>query len=960
MNNDSPSPAESTPAQDRATETLLREYGRLQSNDDEDFLAAFEQRLAKEAEPETAPMMARAAAPSSQKKPMQRRIFHFAALAAAACVLVTVAWHLGQSQKPAQTPAVAQKLPASPDAKAKGNANVSASPANPLAAGKETTPPNSAALSATPKPSVAVLSPIIVKDSSNLLVSAPPSNVMNRFKGVDLKSELGLISAGSEIFDGSGGARTTLLQSSGATYDYQPPTESSLEVEAGGFAMTGTLKADASSSPLLRSLDHTDQAPKATGANSASAFEPGSAMGVFGGAVLPSSTPSNFTGDLTISSGAASTSSLTDFTTFSGVVSGAESSRLASATNEFVPTTGRRFGGGSSTLAASSADAYTGTATITAGTLVVPTNPASPPPPSGPSAPSPVQLQGLGYIASTGSTFTGGTTINAGKLVSDSGKTTFTNNGSTTVTSTVTASGALTKVGASTLTLNDGNLTFTGGNSPSFGNSTVTLGNAAATAVPGLRLSTPADNVSAGNRYDAAPVNPFLSALSHPLSTFSIDVDTASYANIRRLIQSGAGVPPAAVRLEEMINYFPYTYVEPKGEHPIAVKVESAACPWAPSHRLVKIALKAKEIDRNRRAAANLVFLVDVSGSMSSEDKLALVIKNLRVLTASLNADDTVSIVTYAGNSGIALPPTLGDKKQKILDTLASLNAGGSTNGAGGIIQAYELAKKQFIKEGVNRVVLCTDGDFNVGITGKQSLVDLVKERAQDGIFLTVCGYGQGNLNAAMLEAITDKGNGIYHYIDSEREGRKVFQDELFGTLVTVAKDVKLQVEFNPAHAAQYRLIGYDNRMLAKEDFANDKVDAGDIGAGHRVTALYEVIPTGSASVSEIPLKYQATPPAPEPPKSSSPELLTVKLRYKEPAENTSKLFDQPFTDDPKATASTDFAFAAVVAEFGNWLRGERAEGRTLAQLIEAAEAARGDDPHGYRSEFIELMKRVK
>lgn len=577
------------------------------------------------------------------------------------------------------------------------------------------------------------------------------------------------------------------------------------------------------------------------------------------------------------------------------------------------------------------------------------------------------RLQAIGYVGSistyTGdttvsagttanSTFTGGTTVNAGRIIATSGNPEGRNRSTTSVSGSISGAGGLVKRGDINLAIrSETPVVFT----------TADTANTLTLSDPTGSFPTPtADNPTPGNRYDTAPVNPFLPVLSHPLSTFSIDVDTASYANIRRLIQSGAGVPPAAVRLEEMINYFPYSYVEPKGEHPIAVKVESAACPWAPAHRLVKIALKAKEIERGKRAAANLVFLVDVSGSMSSEDKLALVVKNLRVLTAALNADDTVSIVTYAGNSGIALPPTSGDKKKVILGKLGSLSAGGSTNGAGGIMQAYELAKKNFIKEGVNRVVLCTDGDFNVGITGKQSLVDLVKERAQDGIFITVCGYGQGNLNDAMLEAITDKGNGVYHYIDSGREGRKVFQDELFGTLVTVAKDVKLQIEFNPAHAAQYRLIGYDNRMLAKEDFANDKVDAGDIGAGHRVTALYEVIPSGAESAGDIPLKYQAATPAPEPPKSTSPELLTVKLRYKEPTENTSKLFDQPFTDNPKSKASADFVFAAVVAEFGNWLRGVRTEGRTLSQLIEAAEQARGEDPHGYRAEFIELMKRVK
>ena len=475
---------------------------------------------------------------------------------------------------------------------------------------------------------------------------------------------------------------------------------------------------------------------------------------------------------------------------------------------------------------------------------------------------------------------------------------------------------------------------------------------------------TPPTDRQSRERYTAAPLNPFRAVSTDPLSTFSVDVDTASYSNIRRLIQSGSDIPPAAVRVEEMINYFPYHYQEPAGEHPIDVSVESAECPWDKNHRLVKIALKAKEIDRSQRKPANLVFLVDVSGSMSGPDRLELVIENLRVLTAALHPDDTVAIVTYAGSEGLALPPTSGADKATILSSLSNLHAGGSTNGGAGITLAYKTAKSRFLKEGINRVILCTDGDFNVGTTSNDALVDLVSAESKNGVFLSVCGYGTGNLNDSMLEAITNKGNGVYYYIDSAREGRKVFQDELFGTLVTVAKDVKLQVEFNPQHAAQYRLIGYDNRMLAKEDFANDKVDAGDIGAGHRVTALYEVIPVNAPDATPIPLKYQQpTPPAaaaekPAQPTPVNPELLTVKLRYKEPTADVSKPFDIPFVEDPKATTSQDFIFAATVAEFGERLRGHARDGRTLEQLIEAAESARGDDPHGHRAEFIELMRK--
>jgi Ca-activated chloride channel homolog len=469
------------------------------------------------------------------------------------------------------------------------------------------------------------------------------------------------------------------------------------------------------------------------------------------------------------------------------------------------------------------------------------------------------------------------------------------------------------------------------------------------------------------SRYEAAPQNPFLSPTSHPLSTFSIDVDTASYSNIRKMLQNGQTVPPAAVRVEEMLNYFSYTYPQPQGEHPFSVGVESSACPWNTAHRLVKIGLQAKDVDRTKRPASNLVFLVDVSGSMSGPDRLGLVTENLKVMTQALQPDDTVAIVVYSGNEGLALPPTSGADKATILAKLDSLSAGGSTNGAGGIKLAYSTARSRFLKEGINRVVLCTDGDFNVGVTSQSDLLELVKTEAADGIFLTVCGYGQGNLNDAMLEAITNNGNGIYHYIDSEREGRKVFQDELLGTLLTVAKDVKLQIEFNPNKVASYRLVGYENRLLAKEDFANDKVDAGDLGAGHRVTALYEVVPPGApelaAAAGETDLKYQKSKVAEAPGKpaqvlNDSGEMLTVKLRYKQPKATESVPFAQPFTEDATATAGKDLQFAGVVAEFGQRLRGTLPKtGRSLQQLIDTANEARGDDPHGLRAEFIELMR---
>ncbi len=475
---------------------------------------------------------------------------------------------------------------------------------------------------------------------------------------------------------------------------------------------------------------------------------------------------------------------------------------------------------------------------------------------------------------------------------------------------------------------------------------------------------------STADRYNPAIENPFLSPLKAPLSTFSVDVDTASYANLRRMIQEGRAVPPAAVRIEEMVNYFTYDYPQPEGAHPFSVNVETASCPWAPTHRLVKIGLKAKEIAKEKRPSANLVFLCDVSGSMNSPDKLPLLVENLKMLTSELNADDTVGIVVYAGNQGVALPPTSGGNKETILKALSNLSSGGSTNGGAGITRAYQMAQERFVKGGINRVVLCTDGDFNVGTTSNDALVNLVKEKAAGGVFLTVCGYGRGNLNDAMLESITDKGNGVYHYVDSEKEGKKIFKDELFGTLMTVAKDVKLQVEFNPDKVGSYRLVGYDNRMLKKEDFANDKVDAGDIGAGHCVTALYEVIPPGVDEPQQPAddLKYQKgqspvvnTDPSPAPKVISSPETLTVKLRYKEPDATESKLLEVPHTDAGQTlvAASSDFKFASAVAEFGERLRGKRPEGRNAGMIQEQAESARGNDPHGLRGEFIELVKKV-
>ncbi|MGB1258951.1 MAG: vWA domain-containing protein, partial [Akkermansiaceae bacterium] len=432
-----------------------------------------------------------------------------------------------------------------------------------------------------------------------------------------------------------------------------------------------------------------------------------------------------------------------------------------------------------------------------------------------------------------------------------------------------------------------------------------------------------------GNRYGSLVDNKFLSPWKAPLSTFSVDVDTASYTNVRSLIQRGQAVPADAVRIEEMINYFNYAYPQPGGKHPFSVNVETASCPWNAQHRLVKVGLKGKEIIRAKRPSANLVFLLDVSGSMNNQDKLPLLVDSMKILLKELNADDTVSIVVYAGAQGLALPPTNvdADGRKTILAKLENFHSGGSTNGGAGIKLAYNMAKKHFVKGGINRVILGTDGDFNVGVTDNQSLVSMVEREAKAGVFLTVLGFGQGNLNDSMLEAITNKGNGNYAYIDSLKEGRKVFLDDMMGNLVPIAKDVKIQVEFNPAKVKSYRLIGYANRMLKAEDFKNKRIDAGEIGAGHTVTALYEIVPGNAAEDAPVidDLKYQKRKPAPKPADREvvdSPELMTVKLAYKQPdatKETESTYFNTPVLDSKKTwqQASEDFKFTSAVSLFG-------------------------------------------
>jgi Ca-activated chloride channel family protein len=462
-----------------------------------------------------------------------------------------------------------------------------------------------------------------------------------------------------------------------------------------------------------------------------------------------------------------------------------------------------------------------------------------------------------------------------------------------------------------------------------------------------------------GDRYGSFIDQPWKSSASDPLSTFSIDVDTASYGNVRRMIREGREIPRDAVRIEECINAFSYRYAPPKGDAAFSVGAELAVCPWAPEHQLVRVAIKGREIDAAKRPASNLVFLIDVSGSMQSPDRLPLLKQSMATLVNQLDERDHVAIVVYAGSEGVALPSTRLDAEGRatVLQKLAKLEAGGSTNGGAGIKRAYEIAMQQKIDGGVNRVILATDGDFNVGVTGQSSLVALVKERAKSGVYLTVLGYGSGNLNDSMMDAITRDGNGNYFYIDSEREGRKVFLQNLTGTLVTIAKDVKIQIEFNPAKVGGYRLIGYANRVLRNEDFKNDKVDAGDIGAGHTVTAFYELTPPGAAGGKDD-LKYQTTPPKP----AGSNEWLTVKLRHKHPEGDASSLTEFPLTGEAAALdkTDTDFQFATAVTLFGMKLRGMDEVGETpWEKVLELAKTGLADDTSEDRAEFVGLLKKL-
>ncbi len=476
----------------------------------------------------------------------------------------------------------------------------------------------------------------------------------------------------------------------------------------------------------------------------------------------------------------------------------------------------------------------------------------------------------------------------------------------------------------------------------------------------GVRIQEGESNTEA---YDTINENVFLSVTENPLSTFSIDVDTASYANVRRFLAQGQRPPRDAVRIEELINYFDYDYPEPRCDDPFSSSLEIAGCPSHPEPRLARIGLTGKEVSRHSTAGSNLVFLIDVSGSMNSPKKLPLLRSSLALLVDGLETRDQVAIVVYAGSSGVVLPSTSGAFQDDILSALKRLRAGGSTNGASGIELAYEIARENFVHGGINRVILATDGDFNVGITNKAALLGLIQEDARDGIFLTTLGFGMGNYKDDMLELLADRGNGNYAYIDSLKEARKVLVEELSGTLMTIAKDVKIQVEFNPAEVGAYRLIGYENRLLAKQDFNDDRKDAGEIGSGHTVTALYEVVPPGRVEgLLEVDaLKYQ-TPAAPSR-DAGSGEMLTLKLRFKRPEGRRSRLLAFPVRDDGRGfdQASVDFKFASAVAAFGMLLRGsEHAGACTLDDVGDWALAGTDRDPRGYRADFQDLIHRAK
>lgn len=464
-----------------------------------------------------------------------------------------------------------------------------------------------------------------------------------------------------------------------------------------------------------------------------------------------------------------------------------------------------------------------------------------------------------------------------------------------------------------------------------------------------------------GEEYNPIKENAFNLVSKAPLSTFSIDVDAASYSNLRRCINQGSLPTPDAIRTEELINYFTYDYGQPEGKDPVKISLEAGNCPWNEKHRLVQIGLKAKEIAGDKQPASNLVFLIDVSGSMEGRNRLDLVKSSLKLLVNNLRKKDRVAIVVYADSAGEVLPSTSGKNKQKIREALDQLSAGGSTAGGEGIQLAYKIAKKNFIKGGNNRIILCTDGDFNVGVSSRDGLEKLIETERKSGVFLTVLGYGMGNYKDNRMQVLAEKGNGNHAYIDNLQEANKTLVNEFGGTIYTVAKDVKLQVEFNPAQVQAYRLVGYESRMLRDEDFNDDTKDAGEMGAGHTVTALYEIVPVGvefEHGKNIGPLKYQANDAEN---KTLSKELLTVKMRYKLPDESVSKILERVLIDNKSGQTSTDFRFVSAVAMFGQLIRNSEYKGdATFDKVMTLAKNAYGEDEQGYRREFVRLVDTAK
>lgn len=478
---------------------------------------------------------------------------------------------------------------------------------------------------------------------------------------------------------------------------------------------------------------------------------------------------------------------------------------------------------------------------------------------------------------------------------------------------------------------------------------------------PGYGIAPHEDEYNT-EEYGNIAENGFHKVTNDPLSTFSIDVDAASYSNVRRFLNQGQLPPAGAVRTEELINYFKYNYPQPTGKHPFSINTEMSICPWNNEHRLVLIGLQGKNIPVENLPPSNLVFLIDVSGSMMSENKLPLVKASLKLLTDQLRERDKISIVVYAGSAGLVLPATSGSEKMKIKNAIDALEAGGSTAGGAGIKLAYKTANENFLKNGNNRVILCTDGDFNVGASSDDEMVRLIEKERSSGVYLTVLGYGMGNYKDSKMQQLADKGNGNHAYIDGMNEAKKVLVNEFGGTLFTIAKDVKLQVEFNPVKVAGYRLIGYENRLLKKEEFNDDKKDAGELGSGHTVTALYEIIPAGVRSpfLKEVdPLKYQKELVKTN---GDSKELLTVKFRYKEPAKDNSELIVHPVMDNGATFNSTsdNFRFATAVAGFGMLLRESEFKGTlNYNNILQIASASTGNDKEGYRTEFVTLIKKA-